>query len=120
MAKELFIQECKLLSLFSEKACMIIDSDDRIINILATESLRLQRKQVIEGMYPSYIPILVRMIMIDPTNESIWLVDESCGTNRVYKEIVKIVDNKLPTSLDEDSHYHQISRGWAGKSAFGL
>ena len=90
MAKELFIQEYKLLSLFSEKACMIIDSDNRIIDILATESLRLQRKQVIEGMYPSYIPILVRMIMIDPTNELIWLVDESCGTNKVYKDKISI------------------------------
>ena len=32
------------------------------------------------------------------------IMEEKYGrkeTNRVYKEIVKIVDNKLPTSLDE-------------------
>ena len=40
------------------------------------------------------------------------IMEEKYGrkeTNRVYKEIVKIVDNKLPTSLDEDSHYHQMT-----------
>ena len=42
------------------------------------------------------------------------IMEEKYGrkeTNRVYKEIVKIVDNniKLPTSLDEDFHYHQMT-----------
>lgn len=42
------------------------------------------------------------------------IMEEKYGrkeTNRVYKEIVKIIDDniKLPTSLDEDPHYHQMS-----------
>ena len=42
------------------------------------------------------------------------IMEEKYGrkeTNRVYKEIVKIIDDniKLPTSLDEDQHYHQMT-----------
>ena len=42
------------------------------------------------------------------------IMEEKYGrkeTNRVYKEIVKIIDDniKLPTSLDEDSHYHRMT-----------
>lgn len=40
------------------------------------------------------------------------IMEEKYGrkeTNRVYKKIVKIIDNniKLPTSLDEDQHYYR-------------
>ena len=42
------------------------------------------------------------------------IMEEKYGmkeTNRVYKEIVKIIDDniKLPTSLDEDPYYHQMT-----------
>lgn len=42
------------------------------------------------------------------------IMEEKYGrkeTNRVYKEIVKIIDDniKLFTSLDEDPHYYQMN-----------
>lgn len=42
------------------------------------------------------------------------IMEEKYGrkeTNRVYNEIVKIIDDniKLPTSLDEDPHYYQMT-----------
>lgn len=101
MAKEMFIQENKVVPLFSGKESMIIDRDDTIIRILANESSRLQRKQVIQGMYPSYIPIVVRMIMIDPSgNDTIWLVDESCASNTVYKDKISIPGGHVEYDYD--------------------
>lgn len=100
MIRELFIQSYKIIPLFSNKESMIIDSDDRILKVLATESTRLQRERVLEGLYPTYEPVLTRMIMVEPENEVFWLVDESCGINKVYKDKISIPGGHVEFDYD--------------------